>query len=87
MTTGCCRFSTSISLGGQIDGNTTVKLSDVDLGLPILLNDIKIDYSGIMYGGGVTLAFGGKKWFTTLTYDITRTDLDVTSSSVSRGGW
>jgi hypothetical protein len=72
-------------LGGQIDGNTTVKLSNVDLGLPILLNDIKIDYSGIMYGGGVTLAFGGQGWFTTLTYDITRTDLDVTSSSVQ--GW
>ena len=72
-------------LGGQIDGTTNVKLSDVDLGLPILLNDIKIDYSGIMYGGGVTLAFGGTGWFTTLTYDITRTNLDVTSSAVQ--GW
>ncbi len=72
-------------LGGYIDGTTNVKLSDVDLGLPIRLNDIRIDYSGIMYGGGLTLAFGGKGWFTTLTYDITRTDLDVTTSSVQ--GW
>ena len=72
-------------LGGSIDGTTTVKLSDVDLGLPILLNDIRIDYSGFMYGAGVTLAFGGDGWFTTITYDITETNLDVTSSSVS--GW
>jgi len=70
-------------LGGQIDGTTTVKLSDVDLGLPITLNNIRIDYSGIMYGGGATLAFGGKGWFTSITYDITETDLDVATSSVS----
>jgi len=72
-------------LGGAIDGTTTVKLSDVDLGLPILLNDIRIDYSGFMYGAGATLAFGGEGWFPTLTYDITETNLDVTSSSVK--GW
>lgn len=78
-------FLNIYALGGYIDGTTIVKLSDVDLGLPILLNDIRIDYTGIMYGGGATLAFGGKGWFTTLTYDITRTDLDVTSSSVQ--GW
>ena len=70
-------------LGGYIDGNTTVRLSDVDLGLPITLNNIRIDYSGIMYGGGVTLAVGGQGWFASLTYDITETDLDVASSSVS----
>lgn len=70
-------------LGGSIEGTTTVKLSDVELGLPITLNNIKIDYSGMMYGGGVTLAVGGKGWFASLTYDITQTDLDVSSSSVS----
>ena len=36
-----------------------------------------------MYGGGATLAFGGKGWFATLTYDLTETDLDVATSSVS----
>jgi hypothetical protein len=70
-------------LGGHIEGDTTVMLSNVDLGLPITLNNIKIDYSGIMYGGGVTLAVGGKGWFASLTYDITETDLDVASSTVS----
>jgi hypothetical protein len=70
-------------LGGSIDGTTTVKLSNVDLGLPITLNNIKIDYSGVMYGGGATLAVGGKGWFASLTYDLTETELDVATSSVS----
>ncbi len=69
-------------LGGMIDGATTVKLSDVDLGLPILLNDLRVDYDGYVYGGGATLAVGGKAWFGSLTYDLTRTDLDTTSSTV-----
>jgi len=72
-------------LGGYIDGSTAVKLGDVDLGLPIRLNDILIEYTGFMYGGGVTLAYGSERWFTSITYDINRTDLDVTNSSVS--GW
>jgi hypothetical protein len=70
-------------LGGHIEGDTTVMLSDVDLGLPITLNNIRIDYSGFMYGGGATLAVGGKGWFASLTYELTETDLDVASSSVS----
>lgn len=69
-------------LGGQIDGSTTVDLGKVDIGLPIRLNDIKIDYSGFMYGAGLTLAYGGPGWFTTLTYQANRTDLDVSSSTV-----
>jgi len=72
-------------MGGSIEGTTNVKLSGVDLGLPLVLNDIKIDYSGFMYGGGVTLAVGGQGWFSSLTCDITRTNLDVTTSSVK--GW
>ena len=78
-------FLNVYALGGYIDGTTTVKLGDVDLGLPIRLNDIKIEYSGVMYGGGVTLAVGGERWFASATYDITQTNLDVTSSSVK--GW
>ena len=76
-------FLNLYALGGYIDGDTTVKLSDVDLGLPILLNDLRVEYTGFMYGGGATLAFGGKKWFASLTYDATWTNLDVATSSVS----
>jgi hypothetical protein len=38
-----------------------------------------------MYGGGATLAVGGKTWFASVTYDGTWTDLDVSTSSVQ--GW
>jgi hypothetical protein len=69
-------------LGGYIDGTTNVKLSNVDLGLPILLNDLKVEYSGFMYGAGATLAVGGKKWFSSLVYHRTWTDLDVSTSTV-----
>ena len=75
-------FLNLFALGGHIDGTTNVKLSGIDLGLPILLNDLKVDYSGLMYGAGATLAVGGEKWFATLTYESTWTDLDVASSSV-----
>ena len=78
-------FLNIYALGGYIDGTTAVKLSNVDLGLPILLNDLRVDYSGFMYGGGATLAFGGKTWFASLTYDGTWTDLDVSNSTVT--GW
>ncbi len=77
------RFFNIFVLGGHIDGTTTVDLTQVDLGLPIVLNDIRIDYSGLMYGGGVTLAVGGRGWFSTVTYQITETDLDVRTSSVT----
>lgn len=69
-------------LGGSIDGTTNVKLSGVDLGLPIVLNDLRVDYSGFMYGAGATLAVGGKSWFATLTYESTWTNLDVATSDV-----
>jgi hypothetical protein len=75
-------FLNIYALAGHIDGTTTVGLSDVDLGLPIILNDIRVDYSGFMYGGGATLAVGGKRWFSSLSYDGTWTDLDVQTSTV-----
>ena len=46
-------------------------------------HNLKVNYSGFMYGGGATLAFGGKGWFATVTYDLTETDLDIATSSVS----
>jgi hypothetical protein len=76
------RFFNVFVLGGKVDGRTTVDLSGVDLGLPIVLNDIRIDYDGFMYGAGATLAVGGKGWFGSLTYQINQTDLDVRNSTV-----
>jgi hypothetical protein len=75
-------FLNVFALGGHIEGTTNVKLSGVDLGLPILLNDLRVEYSGLMYGAGATLAVGGERWFATLTYESTWTNLDVATSSV-----
>lgn len=69
-------------LGGNVDGTTSVKLGDLELGLPIRLNDLRIKYSGTVYGGGATLAAGWNQHFASLTYEYTSTDLDITTTSV-----
>jgi hypothetical protein len=70
------------ALVGDVDGKTTVDLSGVDLGFPLPITSLTVDYSGTFYGGGATLAGGGERLFATLTYDYTETDLDVSTSSV-----
>lgn len=68
-------------LAGSIDGETDVKLSKLNVGLP--LGDITIDYKGFFYGAGFTLAAGGEKYFTSITTEYTSTELDNADSSVS----
>jgi hypothetical protein len=75
-------FLNVYALFGTIDGVTTVQLSQVDVGLPISLNNLVVDYNGLVYGGGLTLAGGFDHYFATLTYDYNQTDLDVSDSSV-----
>jgi|AMFO01.1.fsa_nt_gi hypothetical protein len=70
-------------LGGHVDGTTTVNLGDLNLDLPIRLNDIRINYSGTVYGGGLTLAGGWKSVFSALTYEYTSTSLDVSTSDIT----
>ncbi len=67
-------------LGGKIDGTTTVKVSELNLGLP--LSNIRVDYDGWMYGGGVTLAGGWDRIFVTASGYYTSTSLDATDSTV-----
>jgi hypothetical protein len=62
-------------VAGIIDGNTSVDLSAVPLPLPFPIGTLPIDYDGESYGGGATLAFGGDRWFTTLTATFTNTSL------------
>lgn len=75
-------FLNVFGLFGQIDGKTDVNLQGIDIGLPIGLNNLTIDYEGTVYGGGAVLAVGGAHWFGALAYDYTETDLDVATSSV-----
>jgi hypothetical protein len=69
-----------MAMAGNIDGETAVATSSLPLPLP--LGDIMVDYSGFMYGAGLTLAGGWEKAFATLTAQYTNTDLDVADSSV-----
>lgn len=67
-------------MAGNIDGRTAVHTAGLQL--PVPLGDLTVDYSGFMYGAGLTLAGGWDKWFAALTGQYTNTDLDLADSSV-----
>ncbi len=74
-------FLNVFAVYGEIDGKTTVDLSNVDLSgspipaLPSQLQMLNINYDGDVYGGGLVLAVGGDKWFASLTGTFTETSL------------
>lgn len=68
---------------GSIDSSTEIGLSSVDLGMPLRLDDLKVNLDGTVYGAGLVLAFGGQKWFGTFAYQFNETSLDEINSSVS----
>ena len=76
-------FLNVFALYGEVEGKTTVDLRGIDLGVPLPLGSLTVEYDGTMYGGGATLAGGGKRWFSSLTYNYTETDLEVSNSSVT----
>jgi hypothetical protein len=59
---------------GHVHARTEVDLSAVQ-GLPVPLGTFPVRYSGQVYGGGLTAAFGGEHWFTSLTGSYADTDL------------
>lgn len=75
-------FLNIFGLFGQIDGSTEVDLQGIDIGLPIGLNNLTINYDGTVYGAGAVLAVGGAHWFGAVAYDYTETDLEIATSSV-----
>ncbi len=76
-------FLNLFGIVGSVSGTTTVRMGDLDVGLPIRLGDLRIHYNGTVYGGGATLAVGNESLFSSLTYEYTSTDLDVTDSKVN----
>jgi|CXWL01.1.fsa_nt_gi hypothetical protein len=80
-------FLDIFALFGQIDATTRVDFSGANL--PVALNQVNIRYDGDVYGGGLTLAAGGERWFGSLTGIYTSTNLgsnfnsDVTAWVVS----
>lgn len=61
---------------GRVNGETNVKLMSP-------LPDLNVDYHGLVYGAGLTLAYGYKRYFNTLTAIYTDTDLSNSDSSIS----
>jgi len=69
-------FLNVFALLGYVDAETVVDLSSVPVtGLPFPLGQLPVNYDGTVYGAGLTLAYGGERWFTALTATWTDTDL------------
>jgi hypothetical protein len=76
---------------GYTEGDSTADATVPGLGN--LQFPFELDYEGLTYGGGVTLACGYKQFFASLDYNYTRTDLDIADSQITahvltpRVGW
>jgi hypothetical protein len=68
-------FLNVFGIYGQIDGATHIDLRALNLPLPPQTNSLTIDYDGDVYGGGIVLAFGGDRWFGSVTATATDTSL------------
>ncbi|MCB1034771.1 MAG: hypothetical protein KDD47_13145 [Acidobacteria bacterium] len=58
---------------GDLDGTTKVGLSQLELAVP--LGDLTIHYDGEVYGGGITLAYGGERLWGSITGIFTETNV------------
>lgn len=59
-----------------MDAETIVDLGSVPIeGLPFSLGALPVNYDGTVYGGGLTLAYGGERFFGSLTATWTDTSL------------
>jgi len=62
---------------GRLDSDTVIDLSSVPAqNLPFPLGKLSVSSDGTVTGFGVTLAYGGDNWFTTVTAVRTESDLD-----------
>jgi len=73
---------------GRVNIDTVVDFSQAEIqGLPISLGDLPVKFDGTVYGGGFTLAYGSKNWFTSVTTAFTKTntsgDLDSSVKSTT----
>lgn len=67
-------------LAGNIESDTDVKLSKVNIGVP--LSNLEVKSKGQVYGAGFTLVYGNEKVFGMFTGQYTTTKLNKMGSSV-----
>ena len=68
-------FLNVFGIVGSVDGETDVETD--------LIPGLSVDYEGVVYGGGVTLAGGWDDYFITLTAALMETELDTSTSSIN----
>ncbi|UCF20286.1 MAG: hypothetical protein JSU87_02440 [Gemmatimonadota bacterium] len=66
---------------GAIDGRTAVQYS-LPVGEFELPLSLEIDYDGLVYGGGVVVAYGAGRFFGAVNTTFTATNLSTTGSTV-----
>jgi hypothetical protein len=87
-------FMNIYGLFGYLDGNTELDINvpgltvDVPIIGPVPIFDpftipVDVDYDGVTYGGGVTLAGGYKRMFGSLDMNYTRSDINLTDGEVT----
>ncbi len=87
-------FLNIYGLFGYLNGNTELDVNvpglTVDLPIigPVPIFDpftipVDVDYDGVTYGGGATLAGGYKRIFGTLDMNYTRSDIDITDGEIT----
>jgi len=71
-------FLNVFAMAGHVKADTAVNLSNAQIsigGQALPLGVLDLNYNGLVYGGGLTAAVGGKNWFTSVTATFTDTDL------------
>ena len=68
-------FLNVFALVGELEGKTVVDLEGSNISALLPFDTFRFDYDGTVYGGGVTLAGGGERYFGSLTASYTETDL------------
>ena len=87
-------FMNIYGLFGYLEGNTELDINvpgltiDVPIIGPVPIFDpftvpVDVDYDGVTYGGGVTLAGGYKRMFGSLDMNYTRSDINLTDGEVT----
>jgi len=81
-------FLNVFAVVGHVNIDTMVDFSQAEIvGLPFALGTLPVSFSGLVYGGGFTLAYGNENWFTSVTTSYTKTDtsgdLDSSVKSLS----
>ncbi len=69
-------FLNLFAILGHVESDTVIDLSKAPVqGLPFPLGKLPVTTKGTVTGLGITLAYGGENWFTTVTATRTETDL------------